>query len=62
MEKQTLMQQSKSNKTHAERGQGRKSISMGKSPVLQLRVSQELKDKVQTKGAQWARETLEKAE
>ena len=38
-----------------------KSISAGKSPVLQLRVSQALKDKVMAKGAQWAREVLQAA-
>jgi len=46
----------------ADRGQGRKSVSgAGTSPVLRLRVSPELLAKVQAKGAQWARATLENA-
>ena len=46
----------------AERGQGRKSVQgAGKSPVLQLVVSAELKAKVLRNGAGWAREVLKKA-
>jgi hypothetical protein len=48
----------------AERGQGRKSVSgaAGKSPVLQIVVSPELKNKVMSRGMDWARQVLEKAE
>jgi hypothetical protein len=46
----------------AERGQGRKSVSgAGASPVLRLRVSPALLDKVKSKGSAWAREALESA-
>jgi len=45
----------------ADRGQGRKSLSTGTSPVLRLRVSPDLLVKVQANGAQWARDALEKA-
>lgn len=46
----------------AERGQGRKSLQgAGKSPVLQLRVTAELKARVERNGAEWAREALAKA-
>lgn len=46
----------------AERGQGRKSVAgAGKSPVIQLVVSPELKDKFMRNGAAWAREVLTKA-
>ena len=58
----------KTDKTHrppADRGQGRKSLDgSGKSPVLRLRVSQDLMDKVtaKTNWPQWARDVLMKAE
>ena len=43
----------------ADRGQGRKSLAgSGASPVIRLRASQDLYDKVQANGAQWAREAL----
>lgn len=46
----------------AERGQGRKSLQgAGKSPVLQIRVTPELKARVEAYGAQWARDALAKA-
>jgi len=46
----------------AERGQGRKSLQgAGRSPVLQLRVTPELKARIERNGAQWARDVLEKA-
>jgi len=47
----------------AERGQGRKSLDgAGASPVIRIRASQELADKVKLKGSKWAREVLEKAD
>lgn len=46
----------------ADRGQGRKSVQgEGKSPVLQVVVSPELKAKALRNGAQWVRDVLEKA-
>lgn len=46
----------------AERGQGRKSVQGGgKSPVLQVVVSPELKAKAERNGAQWVRDALTKA-
>lgn len=46
----------------AERGQGRKSVQGGgKSPVLQVVVSPELKAKATRNGAQWVRDALTKA-
>ncbi len=46
----------------AERGQGRKSVQGGgKSPVLQVVVSPELKAKAERNGAQWVRDSLTKA-
>lgn len=46
----------------ADRGQGRKSVAgSGKSPVIQLVVSAELKEKFMRNGAVWAREALTKA-
>ena len=47
----------------AERGQGRKSVQgAGKSPVLQVVVSPELKAKVERNGgAPWVRDVLAKA-
>lgn len=47
----------------AERGQGRKSVQGGgKSPVLQVVVSPELKEKVERNGgAPWVRQVLTKA-
>lgn len=46
----------------ADRGQGRKSLAgAGASPVIRIRASQALYDKVQANGAQWAREALESA-
>lgn len=48
---------------HSDRGQGRKSLDGGgKSPVMRLRVSQALIDKVTARGPQWARDVLMKAE
>ena len=45
-----------------DRGQGRKSLKGdGKSPVLQIRVTPELKAAVTEKGMGWAREALTKA-
>lgn len=53
----------KEKKQPSMRGQGRKSVTgqSGKSPVLQLVVSPELKEKVMRNGADWAREVLTKA-
>lgn len=46
----------------AERGQGRKSVQgAGKSPVLQVVVTPELKAKAERNGAQWIRDVLTKA-
>ncbi len=49
-----------------DRGQGQKSVGtgqqIGRSPVLQIRVSAELRAKVKRKGAQWARDVLTDAE
>jgi len=46
----------------AERGQGRKSVQgAGRSPVLQIRVTPELKARVEANGMDWARAVLEKA-
>ena len=46
----------------AERGQGRKSVQgAGKSPVLQVVVSPELKAKATRNGPQWVRDALTKA-
>jgi hypothetical protein len=46
----------------ANRGQGRKSVQgAGKSPVLQVVVSQEIKTAAQGYGMSWVREVLEKA-
>ncbi len=46
----------------AERGQGRKSVQGGgKSPVLQVVVSPELKAKAARNGSQWVRDALKKA-
>lgn len=45
-----------------DRGQGRKSVQgAGKSPVLQVVVSPELKAKAERNGAQWVRDALTKA-
>ena len=45
-----------------ERGQGRKSVQgAGKSPVLQVVVSPELKAKATRNGPQWVRDALTKA-
>ena len=47
----------------AERGQGRKSLQgAGKSPVVQLRVTPELKDKIKQKGPEWVRCVLKKSD
>lgn len=46
----------------ADRGQGRKSVQgAGKSPVLQVVVSPELKAKAERNGSQWVRDVLTKA-
>ena len=46
----------------ADRGQGRKSVQgAGRSPVLQIRVTPELKARVEANGMDWARAVLEKA-
>lgn len=46
----------------ADRGQGRKSVSgAGKSPVIQIRGSQAIADKVKRNGPDWARMALEAA-
>lgn len=46
----------------ADRGQGRKSMQGGgKSPVLQLRMTPELKARVERNGPDWVREVLETA-
>lgn len=46
----------------ADRGQGRKSVQgAGRSPVLQVVVSPELKAKAVRNGAQWVRDALTKA-
>lgn len=46
----------------AERGQGRKSLQgAGRSPVLQLRVTPELKARIERNGADWARSVLTRA-
>ncbi len=46
----------------AERGQGRKSVQgSGKSPVLQVVVSPELKAKANRNGPQWVRDALTNA-
>lgn len=45
-----------------DRGQGRKSVQgAGKSPVLQVVVSPELKAKAERNGSQWVRDALTKA-
>lgn len=45
-----------------DRGQGRKSVQgAGRSPVLQVVVSPELKAKATRNGAQWVRDALTKA-
>jgi len=45
-----------------DRGQGRKSVQGGgKSPVLQVVVSPELKAKAERNGSQWVRDALTKA-
>ena len=48
----------------AERGQGRKSLKgQGKSPVLQVRLTENQKNKVKSLGgAAWIRKMIEKAE
>lgn len=44
----------------ADRGQGRKSLQgAGESPVIRIRGSQELADKVKRNGPEWARTALE---
>ncbi len=46
----------------ADRGQGRKSLAgEGASPVIRIRGSQALADKVKRNGAAWARDVLERA-
>lgn len=46
----------------AERGQGRKSLQgAGRSPVLQIRMTPELKARVERNGLQWARDVLTRA-
>jgi len=46
----------------ADRGQGRKSLQgAGQSPVVQLRVTPELKAKIQQRGPQWVRDVLANA-
>lgn len=46
----------------ANRGQGRKSVQgAGKSPVLQVVVSPELKAKAERNGSQWVRNVLTEA-
>jgi len=62
-----MRQSSKPTRPHGDRDQGRKSLAgdgqqIGKSPILHLRVIQALKDKVEKKGAQWARDVLTDAE
>ena len=46
----------------AERGQGRRSLQgAGASPVVQIRVTPALKEKIQQRGLDWVREVLIKA-
>ena len=50
------------NFTETQRGQGRKSVQgAGKSPVLQVVVSPELKAKAERNGSQWVRDVLTRA-